>query len=326
MVLKDVNYGSFDVREPVLIELINSDAVQRLKRLDQMGVPQKYYPFAGFSRFEHSLGVMLLLRKLDARLEEQVAGLIHDASHLAFSHTVDWAIAEGMKGNEDLQDNNHMIMLAETTIPKTLKKFGLDFGTVTDIKRFKLLESDAPSLCADRLDYALKEFYYCGSKAVAKQCVEDLMSFDGRTVFRSKEAAGVFGRNYMALQNGHWGGQEAVTQYYLLSRIIKAGLEKQVISFEDLKTDDEYVMDKLEKTKEEEIRNYLRLLLYKGKLPKNKAGKSEKVRKKFRHVDPKYLDNGIVRRLSESEFGYGNLLEESRKLNQKGITIRLGPS
>ena len=47
--------------------------------------------------FEHSLGVYLLLRRLGADRREQVAGLLHDISHTAFSHAVDFLISSGSR-------------------------------------------------------------------------------------------------------------------------------------------------------------------------------------------------------------------------------------
>ena len=38
------------------------------------------------THFEHSLGAFILVRRLDAALDEQIAALLHDASHTAFSH------------------------------------------------------------------------------------------------------------------------------------------------------------------------------------------------------------------------------------------------
>ncbi len=88
--IKDPLYGKFEITEPILIELINSKPIQRLKKIWQHGLPQKYYYRKTFTRYDHSIGVMLLLRKLNASLEEQIAGLLNDASHAAFSHVVDF--------------------------------------------------------------------------------------------------------------------------------------------------------------------------------------------------------------------------------------------
>ena len=45
------------------------------------------------TRLEHSLGVYLLLTRLGAGRRERVAGLLHDVSHTAFSHAVDFLFA-----------------------------------------------------------------------------------------------------------------------------------------------------------------------------------------------------------------------------------------
>ena len=159
MELHDVNYGTFQVTEPVLTELILSKEIQRLKSIDQFGVPVRYVSFKTFSRYEHSIGVMLLLRKLGANLEEQVAGLIHDASHRAFSHVVDWALADGAKGNESFQDDSHKSRLEGTNIATIVKKHGIDFDRIIDTKSYTLLECDLPGLCADRVDLCTLRSY-----------------------------------------------------------------------------------------------------------------------------------------------------------------------
>ena len=42
------------------------------------------------TRYEHSVGVMLLVRRFGASLDEQIAALLHDVSHTAFSHVIDY--------------------------------------------------------------------------------------------------------------------------------------------------------------------------------------------------------------------------------------------
>ena len=156
MTINDPIYGKFKITEPVLIELIEAPSMQRLKKISQLGLPDRYYHRKGFSRFDHSIGVLLALRQLKADLEEQVAGLLHDVSHTAFSHLVDWVIGDPTK--EDFQDKNHLSYLKKSEIPKILSEAGFDVKQIADHHRFKLLERDAPEMCADRLDYALREF------------------------------------------------------------------------------------------------------------------------------------------------------------------------
>ena len=157
MDIQDRIYGKFEINEKVLTELIESPAIQRLKGINQFGMPQRFYPYPGFSRYEHSIGVMLVLRKLKANIEEQVSGLIHDVSHTAFSHLVDWVIGDREK--EDHQDKNLQKIVSLSTIPEILQKHNLDSEKVIEIKNYRLLERPTPYLCADRIDYALREFH-----------------------------------------------------------------------------------------------------------------------------------------------------------------------
>src|SRR5690349_173379 len=72
--ITDPLYGTFDIVEPVLIHLINSKTVQRLNHVYQHGITDLIGLTAPVSRFEHSVGAMLLVRLLGCSLEEQIAG------------------------------------------------------------------------------------------------------------------------------------------------------------------------------------------------------------------------------------------------------------
>jgi HD superfamily phosphohydrolase len=83
-------YGSSEVEEPVLLELIESPAFQRLKYIHQYGVAYYTTHSEEYTRYDHSLGVFAILRAKNCSLEEQIAGLLHDVSHTTFSHAGDW--------------------------------------------------------------------------------------------------------------------------------------------------------------------------------------------------------------------------------------------
>src|SRR6056297_2651843 len=81
MKIKDRVYGVEEINEPVLIDIINSSEMERLKNVSQLGLPEEYYNRKVFSREEHSLGVLVNLRRIGANLKEQIAGSIHDINH-----------------------------------------------------------------------------------------------------------------------------------------------------------------------------------------------------------------------------------------------------
>lgn len=64
----------------------------------------------------------ILLNRLGASEEEQVAGLLHDISHTAFSHLIDWVIGDSSK--EDYQDKRHLSVLLENEIAQILSNYG----------------------------------------------------------------------------------------------------------------------------------------------------------------------------------------------------------
>ena len=72
-ILIDRVYGEQAITEPVLLDLIESPALERLKDVDQAGYFEPHFPGTKHSRFEHSLGACLLLRMYGSPIEQQLA-------------------------------------------------------------------------------------------------------------------------------------------------------------------------------------------------------------------------------------------------------------
>src|SRR3989344_6307050 len=119
-------YGNFEIEEPAILGLINSETFQRLKDIDQMGYFEPHFHGTAHSRLEHSIGVYLLLKMYGAPLEEQIAGLIHDVSHSAFSHCIDYVLDAGSEKEHNHQDNIFDEFVRTTQIPEIIKKYGFD--------------------------------------------------------------------------------------------------------------------------------------------------------------------------------------------------------
>lgn len=137
MEISDVIYGHHHI-DGVLEELIKSAPVQRLKGIYQGGasflVNQKW----NVTRYEHSIGVMLLIKKLGGTIEEQIAGLLHDVSHTAFSHVVD-VVFENQA--EDYHENIFQQVIVHSEIPDILQKHGYHTEELlSDDSRWTLLE------------------------------------------------------------------------------------------------------------------------------------------------------------------------------------------
>lgn len=315
MIVKDRLYGNVRTKSGVITDLIQSTPVQRLKGIAQFGIPDNYYHVKNFSRYEHSVGVMLLLKRLGATEEEQVAGLLHDVSHTAFSHTIDWVVGDG--DTEDFQDIQHESFVKRSEIPKILRKFGYSAERVIDYQHFGLLEKELPDLCADRIDYSLREF----PTSVVKLCVPALSVADGRIVFKNKRAALIFSRNYLKKQLDHWGGFEAVSRYRIFANMLRRALSEKIIDEADFWQNDNYLINKLKRSNDKKIQGVLRLLENKSltHLPKSNIV----AYKKFRYVDPFIIFKGELVRLSDIDKDFYTELKDARMINQLGTRVPL---
>ena len=314
IVLDDSVYGKEVINEKVLIDLINSDSVQRLKGISQFGFPEKYYYSKIFSRYDHSIGTLILLRRMGADLYEQIAGLLHDVSHTAFSHVVDYVLKNT---NESYQDKIFLEFIFNTEIPEIIKENNLDIDKILNFDNYSLLENDLPNICADRLYYSLREMNL--SKINVKGVLLSLINYQNEIIFNNIKEAKFFSFEYMKMNKFRWTGKQYRMRYHLLSNILKKSFDKGIINFEDLKYKaDMEIIDKLLETQEEEILEVFDL--FEKSFEVDYSDDGIVLPQKFRYVDPKVIVNGNVNKLSELDSEYKEILEKEKKsleLNRK---------
>ena len=309
--IKDRIYGEYEINSPVILELLNSPSLQRLKDISQMGPPDPYYHIPNYSRYEHSIGVMLMLNHLHASELEQVAGLLHDVSHTAFSHLIDWVVGSGAV--ENFQDNQHESFIRKSEIPDILKKHNYTVDSVVNHKHFSLLEQDIPSLCADRADYSLREFPI----GIARGCFSHLEVFQNHIAFDNERDASIFAHEFLLRQSTHWGGYEAVTRYNLFSSVLKRALALRIISMQSFQEVERPIVGILENSKDMEIRTILKIL--KNSDLSHLKKDREVTHKKFRYVDPEIHIKDHIVTLSSINNDFKKEVEYARKENEMGI-------
>jgi len=310
MKIIDEIYGEEEIDESVLIELFNSPSLLRLKGISAQGPPQRFWSHPVSNRYEHSIGVFMLLRKKGASLEEQIAGLLHDISHTAFSHIIDWVFGDPQK--ENYQDSLHSERMEKSEINKILKKYGFDYERVSNFHNFLLLDNEIPSICADRLDYSLRELKLIIGIEKTRQMFLALVVINGSFAFNSISLAKEFSLDFLDRQKNHWAAEESRKKYFLFARIFKYALEKHILVNSDFWLDDEQVLSKLVGSKDIFILESLKLLESKNFLRDfNEEGFV--LRKKLRYVDPFVFFNDNLTRLSELDKDYKQKLEEFLK-------------
>lgn len=296
-------YGKIRIEEPVILDLINSPAFQRLKGIDQLGYFEPYFPGKTFNRYEHSLGVFILLFKFNASFEEQIAGLIHDVSHTVFSHCGDYFLDSSSEREQSLQDNIFKKFVKNTEIPKILGKYKIDLDYILDEKNFPLKERSLPDLCADRIDYFLRHgliFNEINKKEI-DEFLEDFEIIKNCWVFKTLDLARKFTLLYLKFNSLYWSGPESAVMFGTVGDMIKYALKKGYLKEKDLFTTDREVLAKIEKMKDKDkkLDSLFKRMQGEIKWKLDRENYDMKILVKSRVVDPLVKVNGKIKRISE---------------------------
>lgn len=318
----DYIYGEFEL-EDVLIELINCDAVQRLKHIHQVGATYLVKEEFNVTRFEHSIGVMLLIRLLGGSLKEQIAGLLHDISHTAFSHVIDFVFDnEGEDYHELIFDE----VVNNSEIPNILKKNGYDFKDILgDEEKWTILERKAPKLCADRVDYTLRDMYRYGftSKNEINEFLKDICVVNGEIVVKNIEKAKWFLNLYYTEVVDFFMNPLNGYSYDKLSKAIKIAISEKELNIKDiLKTDNE-VINILKQSKNKEVINLIKSLNSNVKVKINEDKYDIFIKGKTRLINPGVNVKGTVYALADIDSSIAIINLEAEKKMSKGIHIEI---
>lgn len=322
MRIKDKIYGEFEV-EDVLEELINTKVVQRLKNIHQGGAIYLVNPNWNITRYEHSVGTMIFIKMIGGTLEEQIAGLLHDISHTAFSHVVDFALN---KSNEDYHEEIFERIVESSDIPKILTKYGYDYKDILyNDNKWTLLERLAPALCADRIDYTLRDMYSYGyiSLVAIQNFLESLQIVDKEIVINSISAAEWFVNTYYKEVIDFFLNPLNIYAYNRLATALKVALDNAIITLEDLLQDDNYVLNILKNSKNEEVLSLIQSLNYNVDVVENKEDYDIHQVNKLRLIDPTVIIDGIISKASERSSLIQILNEQALQKSREGAYVKI---
>lgn len=166
----DPVHGFVSVPKDLVLDLVQTPEVQRLRRIRQLGVGHMVFPGAEHSRFGHALGAMALMHDCLSSLQEKgtmlsaeevraamCVALLHDVGHGPFSHTLE---------HELIADFEHEQM-SRALIVRLNKRFGGALDGALAIfddthPRAWLHTLISSQLDMDRLDYLRRDSYYTG--------------------------------------------------------------------------------------------------------------------------------------------------------------------
>lgn len=184
-VFRDPVHNYIHVQHQVILDLINSREVQRLRRIKQLGTSSYTFHGAEHSRFSHSLGVYEITRRIcdifkrnypieklgkdgwddSHRIVALCAALLHDVGHGPYSHTF-----------EHIFHTDHealtvaIITSPETEVFQILNNVEEGFpekvaSVITKTYRNpQVVQMISSQIDADRMDYLLRDAYYTGTE------------------------------------------------------------------------------------------------------------------------------------------------------------------
>ncbi|WP_376715853.1 HD domain-containing protein [Enterococcus dispar] len=184
-VFRDPVHNYIHVQHQVILDLINSKEVQRLRRVKQLGTSSFTFHGAEHSRFSHSLGVYEITRRIcdifqrnfsiakignggwddNERLVALCAALLHDVGHGPFSHTF-----EHIFHTDHEKITVEIITSPETEVYQILNKVGAGFpekvaSVIThDYPNPQVVQMISSQIDADRMDYLLRDAYFTGTE------------------------------------------------------------------------------------------------------------------------------------------------------------------
>ena len=167
-VIRDPVHGYIEL-DKLASSLIDAPSMQRLRRINQLGLSNLVYPGANHTRFEHSIGVMHLATVLTSQIDSvttneknelRAAALLHDIGHGPLSHVTEGIISDYTRRKHD--DVKDIINRGE--ISEILQEHGLNPSNIA--KHIKgetaigqILSSE---IDVDRMDYLVRDAHYTG--------------------------------------------------------------------------------------------------------------------------------------------------------------------
>ncbi|MGC2310643.1 MAG: HD domain-containing protein [Candidatus Babeliaceae bacterium] len=310
-------YGEYEITEQVLIGLLQDPYFQRLEHIRQYGVDYYAIKPTEYTRAEHSKGVLVLLKRYGASLQEQVAGLLHDVSHTVFSHVGD-SVFDHQNSESSYQDDIHHWFLKQTTIPGILHIYCY---SIVDIHHknpaFTCLESHLPDLCADRIEYNLMGGYLEG--LITRHEILELLNhlhFENHTwYFDEAVYAKKLAEISLYLTENVWSSPQGKWVDYWAAQALKKAVQSNSITFNEIHFGfDDEIWQKLTTCSDEYVQQCLdKLKNYKS----YSLSDMPFMPGKFRGVNPWVQTSHGLQRLTAIDESFKNIYEHSKKRYKK---------
>lgn len=169
-IISDPVFGFIKIPKGLLYDIVKHPLMQRLNRINQLGLASVVYPGARHTRFQHSLGTFHLMSEAVSTLQQkgvfifdseaeavEAAILMHDIGHGPFSHVLENTLIKGIS-HEEIS-----LMMMEQINLDLGSQLNLAISIFKDEYPKKIFHQLISSqLDMDRLDYLRRDSFFTG--------------------------------------------------------------------------------------------------------------------------------------------------------------------
>ncbi|MBQ3374081.1 MAG: hypothetical protein IJI45_01580 [Anaerolineaceae bacterium] len=241
---------------PFLAKFVQAPEVKRLQNIGMnCGCEYTAFPlFRGlqpYSRYDHSIGVALIVWHFTQIPSQAISGLLHDSASPVFAHVVDFMNGDYLQ-QESTEAGTEQIIASSPELQELLQKNGLTTYDVCDHHRYPIADNDSPMLSADRLEYTLGNLINYGICTIdtVKKFYDDLTvgTNEGNQpeiMFRTMETAEAFAMAALRCSQIYVSDEDRYAMQ-ILSEILRYAAECGIIHSGDLYTTEPEVIAKLQ--------------------------------------------------------------------------------
>ncbi|MCA9385845.1 HD domain-containing protein [Candidatus Dojkabacteria bacterium] len=297
MQFDDILYGKITIKNPIIQSIVATDAFQRLKEINQYGgVNFLYKDSYQTTRFEHSIGVWHILATVGASIEVQIAGLIHDIGHAAFSHMVDHVLTD-----EDFHHDSAHLLPGIAEVHNIIEKAGVTLKN--DLDDYTEIKAKLPLVGADRIDYAMRDYYaVIGHKeGFGKSVLNNLILQNGKILFTDPTICREFALDGTDALTELVYAPEIAPIYAALMKMIDQGLQKEIIARQDLFLTDKGLFNKLMNARDQLDQTSIKIFEEKFRVESGTQQDHDffQTSDKLRYFDPELFIDGEIKTLSK---------------------------
>lgn len=221
------------VRQAVA-HLVEVDLVQRLKMVSQAGAPALVGHHRAATRYDHSVGVAQLATALGFPVADQCAALLHDATHAAFSHTVDYLLNDPTESTHDrqfgrLSQDRQLVAVLGTAKLTQITEIAIDKP-----QWLRVLDS---------FDYTLRDLAQAGRLGDDERIpIGALTTVDGRVAFCSTDDAVLFMNLMLRAAVDLYLDPLDLYRHQELARILQMAIGNHLLTLADLLTGTDHLI------------------------------------------------------------------------------------